>query len=39
MFKAGCLYSVHAFFLRDVVHRASIKLELALNLKSHILFF
>ncbi|KAJ5962088.1 hypothetical protein N7501_007029 [Penicillium viridicatum] len=32
MFKAGCLYSVHAFFLRDVVHRASIKLELALNL-------
>ncbi|KUM62552.1 hypothetical protein ACN42_g4559 [Penicillium freii] len=36
MFKTGCLYSAHAFFLRDVVHRASIKLELALNLKSHI---
>ncbi|KAJ5521864.1 hypothetical protein N7527_005979 [Penicillium freii] len=38
MFKTGCLYSAHAFFLRDVVHRASIKLELALNLKSHILY-
>lgn len=36
MFKAGCLYSVHALFSEMyVVHRAAIKLELAFNLKSH----